>query len=229
MGMVFSEPAKEFRDAVAATPNIALNSSRSSKEAGYIDVRIGLRHLPTALLLHALDATAPIFPGMPRTCTAQHVGPALHLRRDCAALRLSQCPRPAPSPRQTETTSRCRLGGMSADLLVAVREPYMSPVAASTTGRLRHGNPIQYGKGWFGWLYCHPYRPVFFRSPPVGLGVAITESHCRDYGCLLTSRQTRGRRCRRRSSRNRRHSDRSSPCSKNRWSSCTTRSSCFRR
>ncbi|AND15484.1 hypothetical protein C5C18_15050 [Rathayibacter tritici] len=61
-GMVFSEPAKEFRDAVAATANIALNSSMSSEDAGYIDFGIGLRHLTTALLLHALDATAPDLP-----------------------------------------------------------------------------------------------------------------------------------------------------------------------
>lgn len=58
-GMVFAQPVKAYRDAVAATANIALNSSMVEKEAGFADFGLGLRHLTTALLLHALDATAP--------------------------------------------------------------------------------------------------------------------------------------------------------------------------
>lgn len=59
---MFSRPAKEYRDAVAATANIALNSSMTEGEAGFVDFGMGLRSLTTALLLHALEATAPDLP-----------------------------------------------------------------------------------------------------------------------------------------------------------------------
>ncbi|MHC2185686.1 transcriptional regulator GlxA family with amidase domain [Rathayibacter agropyri] len=59
---MFSRPAKEYRDAVAATANIALNSSMTKGEAGFADFGIGLRSLTTALLLHAPEATAPDLP-----------------------------------------------------------------------------------------------------------------------------------------------------------------------
>ncbi|MBF4461355.1 MULTISPECIES: hypothetical protein [unclassified Rathayibacter] len=59
LGMVFAQPVKTYRDAVAATANIALNSAMVDKEAGFADFGLGLRHLTTALLLHALAATAP--------------------------------------------------------------------------------------------------------------------------------------------------------------------------
>lgn len=62
LGIVFSRPAKEYRDAVAATANIALNSSMTEGEAGFTDFGIGLRYLTSALLLHALEATAPDLP-----------------------------------------------------------------------------------------------------------------------------------------------------------------------
>ncbi|MHC2185692.1 AraC-like DNA-binding protein [Rathayibacter agropyri] len=59
LGMVFVQPVRTYRDAVAATANIALNSAMVDKEAGFADFGLGLRHLTTALLLHALEATAP--------------------------------------------------------------------------------------------------------------------------------------------------------------------------
>lgn len=59
LGMLFAQPVKAYRDAVAATANIALNSSMVDKEAGFADFGLGLRHLTTALLLHALESTAP--------------------------------------------------------------------------------------------------------------------------------------------------------------------------
>ncbi|AND15483.1 hypothetical protein [Rathayibacter tritici] len=61
-GVVFSRPAKGYRDAVASTANIAFNSSLTQGEAGFADFALGLRHLSTALLLHALEATAPDLP-----------------------------------------------------------------------------------------------------------------------------------------------------------------------
>ncbi|WP_219812722.1 hypothetical protein, partial [Rathayibacter rathayi] len=59
LGMVFSQPSKTYRDAVVTTANIALNSTMVGGEAGFADFGLGLRHLTTALLLHALEATAP--------------------------------------------------------------------------------------------------------------------------------------------------------------------------
>ncbi|PPI65300.1 hypothetical protein C5E02_00130 [Rathayibacter rathayi] len=61
-GILFSRPAKGYRDAVTSTANIAFNSSLSEGEAGFADFAVGLRHLSTALLLHALEATAPDLP-----------------------------------------------------------------------------------------------------------------------------------------------------------------------
>lgn len=58
-GKIFVAPAKEYRDAVAATSNAALNSGMSVQDAGFSDFATGVRHLMTALLLQALETTSP--------------------------------------------------------------------------------------------------------------------------------------------------------------------------
>lgn len=59
-GMVFSNPAKEYRNAVTATANIILNSTLSPGDAGLADFGVGLRYLTTALLLNALEGVLSV-------------------------------------------------------------------------------------------------------------------------------------------------------------------------
>lgn len=58
-GRVFTAPTTEYRDAVAATSNAALNSGMSAQDAGFSDFKTGLQYLMTALLLQALETTSP--------------------------------------------------------------------------------------------------------------------------------------------------------------------------
>lgn len=54
-GRVFHSPAKEYREAVAASANIALNSKMSREELGFVDFGVGVKHLMNAFLLQALE------------------------------------------------------------------------------------------------------------------------------------------------------------------------------
>lgn len=58
-GKILVAPAREYRDAVAATSNAALNSGMSLRDAGFSDFAAGVRHLTTALLLQALETSSP--------------------------------------------------------------------------------------------------------------------------------------------------------------------------
>ncbi|PPH22960.1 hypothetical protein C5C31_08505 [Rathayibacter rathayi] len=58
-GRILVAPAREYRDAVAATSNAALNSGMSLRDAGFSDFAAGVRHLMTALLLQALETSSP--------------------------------------------------------------------------------------------------------------------------------------------------------------------------
>ncbi len=54
-GRVFHSPAKEYREAVAASVNIALNSKMSREEVGFVDFGVGVKHLMNAFLLQTLE------------------------------------------------------------------------------------------------------------------------------------------------------------------------------
>ncbi|PPF10766.1 helix-turn-helix domain-containing protein [Rathayibacter rathayi] len=60
VGRIFYAPAREYRDAVAAASNAALNSGMDVKNAGFSDFAAGVRHLTTALLVQALESTSPL-------------------------------------------------------------------------------------------------------------------------------------------------------------------------
>lgn len=135
LGMVFSQPAKQYRDAVAATANIALNSSMGNEETGFIDFGIGLRHLTTALLLHALDATAPELPE-----------DAERVHR--AALRVISMR--ATDPAFTVESLADAIGTSSRNLRHVFAQAGSSAKAALTAERVRrarnHAAPREYGQ-----------------------------------------------------------------------------------
>ncbi|AND15309.1 hypothetical protein [Rathayibacter tritici] len=96
-GRIFLAPAREYRDAVAAASNAALNSGMDVEDAGFSDFAAGVRYLTTALLVQALESTSPwlmtpfsdLYRGALRTIAAKATDPDFDIELLAAAVSTS--------------------------------------------------------------------------------------------------------------------------------------------